>query len=242
MKVNRFTHFQLCALGWCLLAQLPGLAIAHPEADVSGRIRGGSSGDTGPVQNTAPSGAPAAPVTATRPGTEPAGTAGIAPPRPPGNVAPRSSKLSFQDQIRYGYQGHTQFTGGQVSHEHAQNDLKAYEIRFPLEIWYVATVKWPEKRGVPFYCVAPRVENPSESEWSRPFLLELGRLDGNNIVSLFSKTVGTVPAGGSMEVFSHCKQTAMPPSWVIETPHGEVTVNFPRSAVAPGNRPANDRR
>ena len=240
MKLNSIARTGICTWSLCMLAVLPGTASAHPGADVQGKGQE-TPGGNGPRSSGSTSGANREAVATPQKDPKALGANAPAQAGPPANEGPKQQILWIEDQILKGYKGNVQLYGRQASHQHEGNDPKAWELRLPLEIWYLATVKRPENGGLPFYCVAPRVENPSGSKWETSFLVTLVQGDSDNGSTVMSKQVDAVPPGGSMEVFSHCEQGARP-SWVIKTPHGKARVNFSGSIVPSGNPPTNERR
>ena len=240
MRLITRTRNGLCTWGICLLAVLPGAAGAHPGADFQGSISPRPGGNE-PRSSEAPTGANRDAVVTPKNAPKAPGANGPAQAALPVNGGPQRPKLWIEEQFSRGYTGNVQLYGHQASHQHEGDDERTWDTRLPLEIWYVATVKRPEKGGMPFYCVAPRVENPSASKWTTTFLVTLVQGDSDNGRTVMSKQVDTVPPGGSMEVFSRCEQGARP-SWVIVTPHGKARVNFPGTIVPPGNPRTNERR
>ena len=220
MKVNMNTQRGLCTWGLCFLALWPAVGRAHPEPDSGGRgiippdplsSRARQQTPTAPARNPVPP-----EVSPNQPRTV----------NPEG--VPQVRKLWIWEQRTKGYASNVLASRGQASHQHVDDVLGTYKTRFPLEIWYFASVKRPEAGGQAFYCVAPRVENPSSTQWTTRFLVSLTRVENKQSIPVVSKQVDVVYPGGSSEVFSHCEQVATRPVWVIETPHGKAIVNWPK--------------
>lgn len=239
MKLKRTVHTKFSTWSLCLVALWPLLAIGHPDSPTVGGRAGNTSGaepaDAPPKRPSGPQ---------PRGAVAPSGDNAVDSSQPGKGGIPEQPKLWITEQRQYGYLNNIQLSVDQASHEHVDRARERQPTPFPLEIWYVATVKWLQAgEGAPFYCVAPRVENPLAQVWPRQFVVTLKRVENlNQTTVVVSREVVGVAAGGSMELFSHCIQSVKPPSWIIETPHGKAKVNLPGRNSERTNPPPSERR